>query len=406
MASRASAQARPMVETTDAVPVTAEPFTLAALDLLLQPGEGPCVSLLLPTHPRGVDAEQDPVRFGNLVRDAETQLLARGMPLEEAQQFLKVVRRLEQASSFWAQQRDGLAIFVAPGRVVAYRVPLSLHERAVVGDAFYVRPLLPLLSGDGHAFVLTLSQNQIGLWRVTRDAITPVDLPDGVPLNIDAALSMDDPQRESQFNTQGPQFGQRRSAVFYGTSAEPDVRTDDLLRFCQRVDRGLQPLLHDQRAPLVLAAVRELHPIYRKANTYAHLTATGVLRQPDRLHADELHARAWTIVAPEFQAKQTVAAARYRQLAGTGRTSDDISEILPAARDGRVATLFMSTEAHIWGAIDASGNITARHTAYAPGDRDLMELAAIDVLRQGGEVFAAPADEMPAGGSLECIYRY
>lgn len=39
----------------------------------------------------------------------------------------------------------------------------------MVDDRFHVTPLLPLLAGDGHFFVLALSQNQIGLLEGTRD---------------------------------------------------------------------------------------------------------------------------------------------------------------------------------------------------------------------------------------------
>jgi hypothetical protein len=70
---------------------------------------------------------------------------------------------------------------------------LDLPELAVVDDRFQVTPLLPLLAGDGHFFVLALSQNQIRLLEGTRDRVEEVDLP-GVPLGVRDALQGEEVQ--------------------------------------------------------------------------------------------------------------------------------------------------------------------------------------------------------------------
>jgi len=52
------------------------------------------------------------------------------------------------------------------------------------------------------------------------------------------------------------------------------------------------------------------------------------------LGAKDLHERAWSIVEPYFQEARNEAAAQYRQFAGTGRTSNDLKSIVPAAYRG------------------------------------------------------------------------
>ncbi|MEO6887603.1 MAG: hypothetical protein ABI456_01165 [Ktedonobacteraceae bacterium] len=52
---------------------------------------------------------------------------------------------------------------------------------------------------------------------------------------------------------------------------------EQLLRYFQRINRGLQSVLRGERAPLVLAGVEHLLPIYRKVNTYAHVLDQGVV---------------------------------------------------------------------------------------------------------------------------------
>jgi hypothetical protein len=45
----------------------------------------------------------------------------------------------------------------------------------IVSERFHVKPLLPLLSGDGRFYVLALSQNEIRLLQGTRYSVEQVD---------------------------------------------------------------------------------------------------------------------------------------------------------------------------------------------------------------------------------------
>ena len=50
------------------------PLTTDVLRELLKGDEPPCISLYQPTHRANPDALQDPIRYKNLVRDAEQSL--------------------------------------------------------------------------------------------------------------------------------------------------------------------------------------------------------------------------------------------------------------------------------------------------------------------------------------------
>ena len=76
---------------------------------------GWCASLFMPTHRAGRDTEQDPIRFKNLLRQAEERLLAKGMRQAQVQNLLKGPQRLLQDQAFWRRQSDGLAIFFSEG---------------------------------------------------------------------------------------------------------------------------------------------------------------------------------------------------------------------------------------------------------------------------------------------------
>lgn len=51
---------------------------------LIEEPKGNCVSIYMPTHPGGPEVRQDPIRFKNLVKEAETRLTVYLHPEKEA----------------------------------------------------------------------------------------------------------------------------------------------------------------------------------------------------------------------------------------------------------------------------------------------------------------------------------
>jgi hypothetical protein len=81
-----------------------------------------------------------------------------------------------------------------------------------------------------------------------------------------------------------------------------------LLAFFRQVDGGMPDLLGEERAPLILAAVDHLYPVYRQANSYSELLDEWIPGNPEVLSAEELHRRAAPIAGRHFLAAQQRAA--------------------------------------------------------------------------------------------------
>src|SRR5690554_7169259 len=152
-----------------------------------------CVSIYMPTVRAGTETQQNPIRFRNLLREAEERLVDLGMRAPEAQEMLKPLDDLQNDIHFWRHQSDGLAVFLCEGEVRSFRVPVDFRERVVVNERLYIKPLLPLFSGDGRFYILAISQDQIRLLEGTRDSVAEVELT-GVPESMAEALWPDDPE--------------------------------------------------------------------------------------------------------------------------------------------------------------------------------------------------------------------
>jgi len=85
----------------------------------------------MPTHRAGRGTEQDPIRFKNLLREAEERLRAKGLRAPEVQELLKESRRLLQDRGFWQRQSDGLATFFSIDTLHFFRLPMVFKELAM-----------------------------------------------------------------------------------------------------------------------------------------------------------------------------------------------------------------------------------------------------------------------------------
>jgi hypothetical protein len=109
-------------------------------------------------------------------------------------------------------------------------------------------------------------------------------------------------------------------------------------------------------------------------------------------------------VRPRFSEAQQKAAARYRQLAGTGQTSRDVREIVAAAYYGRIETLFAVSGAQQWGVFNPDTGQVDLHEG--PESGDLLEFAALQTVLHHGTVYVTNPENMPDDTDAVSVFRY
>lgn len=372
---------------------------------LINTHEGLCVSIYMPTYRLSPETKQNPIRFKNLLREAEKRLITGGLRSTEAKKLLKPANALLKDSLFWQYQSDGLAVFISPEVFRYFHLPLRFEELLVVTDRFHIKPLLHVFSKDGKFYILALSQNEVRLFQGTRYSVSEVGL-EGVPKNLSEVLQYDDPEKQLQLHATAPGGTGERAAIFHGHGVGIDDAKDNILRYFHQIDHGLHNLLPEERAPVVLAGVEYLFPIYREANTFLHLMKKGITGNPEGLKPEDLHKQAWEIVEPYFLKTQQEAADQYIQFAGSERTSNDIKVIVPAASDGKVDLLFVAVGIHQWGTFDPDTLTVHLHQEPETGDEDLLDFAAIQTMLNGGTVFAVEPEKVPDEAPIAVLFRY
>jgi hypothetical protein len=382
-------------------------LTLEQLKALAQQVASPSISIFLPTHRAGQDTQQDPIRFKNLLREAEKQFLDNGTGPREVSALLQPAQALLDDSNFWSHQHDGLAVFIAEDDFHYYHLPFSVEELLIISQAYYVRPVLPLFTNNGHYFILALSQDEVRLFEGTRYSVGQIDLPEKTPASMETALRLDDKQKQLQVRT-GTSRSTAGHGMFHGQGPGEEENKVLIEQYLNLVDTGLKEIFREQQAPLVLAGVDYLLPIYRKVSEYPHIMEAGITGSPEHLRPEELQEQAWPIVETYFRQEMEKAAEQYQQLAGTEKATDNIDEIVTATFNGRVDKLLLSVEAQVWGAFDHETSMVTHRSDEQSKENNLalIDFAAMKSLQNGGSIYTLSQAEMPTDSPIAAVFRY
>ncbi len=193
---------------------------------------------------------------------------------------------------------------------------------------------------------------------------------------------------------------------YHGQGADRENVKEDLLQYFLLVDKGLHDFFRNRRSPLVLAGVSYLLPIYHEANTYNFIVEEGIQHNTKQQTAEELHAEAWAIVEPLFEADQQKSIDYYHESIAAGKGSNKLDEVIQGAFYGRVEQLFVPVGVQKWGHFDPGSMQLEMHNDAQPGDEDLLNAAAIQTIFHGGTVYAVEPEKVPDDAPIAAVFRY
>jgi hypothetical protein len=374
---------------------------------LAEERQGPCISIFQPGDPPGREALEGPIRYKNLLDEAEDRLVEQGMRRPDARDILREAWALHGDPAFHRMPTLALALFAAPGFFEYYRVPVEVPELVVIGDRFHLAPLYRMLTGDGRFFVLALSQNQVKLYEGDRHTVCEVELDEKTPQSLAEWKKFDEEIQSLQFHTRtdNPSSVGERGGIFYGSGSGADRdNKDDILQWFKQLEDAVEEKIRGDRAPLLLAGVEYLIPLYRQASGYPRILDEAITGNQENTSAADLQKRAWYLVEPHFADEERDAREAYAIQAGRGTAMTRLGEVLRAAHDGRIDTLFVRRGAQRWGTYDNVKRKAIDRNEPQPGDRDLLDLAATQTLMMGGTVFLV--NDVPGDGDLAAVVRY
>lgn len=367
------------------------------------------ISIYMPTFRKGVDVKQNRIILKKMLRKTKDELYNNGFRKAEVEEFLNPANNLLDNTIFWQNQSDSLVIFLYKDGIKYYRLPFKLKESVSISNKLYIKPLLPLFSGNGQFFLLALSKNQMRFFKGTRQNINEIKLKEAPESMKDMQID-DDPKDSKAVLTSSPQsgFDMPDSTISQGQANEDDYEDNELLRYFRAIDEELCKMNKKEEIPLILAGVEYLIPIYKDISKYPYIVDEIIKGNPEALKEDDLHEMAWEIVKPIFNEDKKVAEEKFKQYSGQRNklSSTSLNKIIPAAYSGQIESLFIADGIEQWGKFDHSTNKLKFNDEKSQGDEDLLEYVSMLTLSRGGKVFSVNEEEVPDGGDVAAVLRY
>jgi hypothetical protein len=374
------------------------------LKVALEEPDGYRVSIYL-SPLMGSDARQNPAQLKALLRGAGDRLRALGVSRSDVEALLAPAMELIEPAATWGKLGRGMAVLLSHNGARIWQLPIECDERCDVGKNFYVLPLIESLAGDIAYFVLAVSQNQVRLLRGTRSEMEEVAVP-GLPADRETAVLLEDTERTLHAHVGRAQVPGRGDLMYHGHGGAPDAAKDEIEQYLRAIARAVAKFMVGKADPLLFAGVDYLFPIYEQANTYPHLLPTPITGNPELWSPEELRERAWPLVEPLVQARRDAARTKYGNMTSQDRTATGFEDVLQAAQAGAVETLFIDPNITRRGTFDPD-TFAIRVGDSTDADReDLINLAAVLVLRSCGAVDLSSADDIPGGSEISAVLRY
>lgn len=359
-------------------------FAYIELKQLIENTNKPAISIFLPTHPANTD-RRDQIELKHALKHAELLLEEHDLTGASTPELLQPARDLLADANFWQAQNTGLAIYLAPEFSRLYRLPIAFEKEIIVNSRFQITPLLPFFESQHRFYILLLAANRIELLEAgpfASEVIPAERLPQDW---LDLLVSAD-------FQAGLP------------SDCGPDQK-DRIHHYCQAINQALVPFFKMAKAPLVIATEDDVFQIFKQHCDYSSLVQTAIPAQPEHPDGKSLWEQGLEYVRPLLEKQKQAALASIESSQANQKLLCHTDLVLRAAYNSRVEKLFLIQNQHRRGRLDQTGSVV-RHAAFDPDDQDLVNLAAIHTLLNGGEVYTIEPDYIQNAREVAAVLRY
>jgi hypothetical protein len=331
----------------------------------------PCISIVI------VESEARDARIA--FNDALAQTRAKLAVSASKHDIASLLGPLEDAATNAIDSSKEPATFVflrSPDVCESFRTRYLVGQPvAAVGECFQLRPLLALASKHLEFYILALKLNDTRIFKCTDQSFEATRFP-----------------KNAGTEAAGFVPGASQSSLRAEPVHDRDHPENHLGGFYREIDRDVNALLKDGQPPLVVVGVEHEVALFHRLTTYPACVEPGIRGLPGHPGQNEMYRRSLELVRSVITGPARRALERFDKQVGTHHASADVQEIVRAASTGRVEHLFLRENGTVPGAVD--------------GGADLLNTAAVETLRHGGDVRTLSETGMPSGGPICAIFRY
>lgn len=366
---------------------------------MMEKGKRPVISIYVDTHIKKPDRLENPIRFKNLVKEAQASLKEK--EFKGFKDLFSLFKEMEEDALFWEGATESMAILGDEDECIVYKLPVNVKSLAIVSDSFYIKPLLRSFQSNGHYHVLGLNRDNFVLFEADRYGITeiPVDASDAT---MEGVLGTEKTAPHLSVASIGGD-----QSMYHGHGGAKDERKVDQEKFFRHVDTFvLEQYSKKQKIPLILVSPDEHQGEFRKLSKNNFLIDEGIKIDGDALDKKSLYEKVQDVMQERFKKELKDRMAAFSEAHAKDLGSDDVIQIGRAIVEGKVASLYLEENTVHPGRFDPQLGTVVQGEIADPRVGDVYDDMAEVVLSRGGEVLILGKDEMPTERELAAVYRY
>lgn len=366
---------------------------------MMEKGKRPVISIYVDTHIKKPDRLENPIRFKNLVKEAQASLKEK--EFKRFKDLFSLFKEMEEDALFWEGATESMAILGDEDECIVYKLPVNVKSLAIVSDSFYIKPLLRSFQSNGHYHVLGLNRDNFVLFEADRYGITeiPVDASDAT---MEGVLGTEKTAPHLSVASIGGD-----QSMYHGHGGAKDERKVDQEKFFRHVDTFvLEQYSKKQKIPLILVSPDEHQGEFRKLSKNNYLIDEGIKIDGDSLDKKSLYVKVQDVMQERFKKELKDRMAAFSEAHAKDLGSDDVIQIGRAIVEGKVASLYLEENTVHPGRFDPQLGTVMQGEIADPRVGDVYDDMAEVVLSRGGEVLILSKDEMPTERDLAAVYRY
>ena len=340
------------------------------------------ITVILKTHRTFPDNNQDAILLKNLIKDAESRLLAEHSG-REVQELIDKLNTLASSINH-RQNQESLILFVSNDVVDFVRLPIPVESRVVIDNTFATRDLIRGLHARAGYYVLVLSKDEARLIEASNDKVV------------------------QEFTDDFP-FKNEFSQVSKSELSDAGRLRNLSAEFFNRVDKAVNQIRKENPMPVLIVSDQQNYHEYIKIADEPKTILDFFLNGNKQTEKDfNIVSEAWNIVKEDVTKRNNERKADLQKAVSANKFLSDTNEIYQAIKQGKVQTLFV--EQGLFQPVIMENDQITYVTDEDRNGKDVIddiydELIEMN-LKHGGDVVFLPKGELNKFNGFAGITRY
>lgn len=357
-------------------------------ELTSEEANGPFITFMLNTHHAHQEVEKDQITFKNFSKEAKKRF-EKKYTETSFEPFQEKIDQLLADGDFWRSGTKSVAVILTKDQTYIHRLTIDVDDQYYVSDLPYLLAIIKNAQFNYSYYLLTLNKDSMKLYTVHNKEVTAVELPEDAPTDVVTALGDELTGGNLNVSARGGEVGS-----FHGVNAKDGEVEIDWVNYYQAVDNFLKTLDNPEKLPIYVYALPENQTQFKKVakNPY-YSDKAAITGSPAQVTINDLRKETEKLT-DQLAAVETKT---YQELTNK-KFVDQLVDIVPAAKEGKISHLFVATS----NLVDGFGE----DPDVEYDRRQVLNEITANVTKTGGQVFVLEQKDAPDEKSLLAVLRY